>query len=196
MCHDPVTYVSRSLHIRVTIVTQTRDDRYTNEGRSLHRREKTTLERQVVRTIGTTVAPKRVLRSLGLPGNCAWCRTYAGCGSYGSSTELSCDLSRLSACVHGIRIDVIALIAVDIIEIAILPRTGIDVKPYMHRVALMNVHLLQTVSTEDTEKAGARILILGLNDKLLRLPRITRALRDSLFGGIFLNNHSFHFYSL
>ena len=90
----------------------------------------------------------------------------------------------------------IALITVDVIEIAVLPRTGINVKPKMYRIALVNIELLQSVCTEHTEEACTRILILRLDNKLLRLPCIACALGDALLCRIFLDDHSLYFYSL
>ena len=90
----------------------------------------------------------------------------------------------------------VALIAVDVIEIAVLPRTSIDIKPEMHGVTLVNIELLQSVGTEHTEDTCTRILILCLNDELLRLPSIARTLRNTLLSGIFLDNYSLYFYSL
>ncbi len=155
----------------------------------------TELEGQVV----GAVTAKRILSSRGLSSISVCSGSSACCGSRGShrsATELTRGLSGLSTRGHCVRIDVVALIAVDVIEIAVLPRMSIDIQPYVHRVALMDIHLLQTVSTENTEKTGAGILILCLNDKLLRLPGTARALRDTFLSGIFLDNHAFNFYSL
>lgn len=152
----------------------------------------TGLERQVV----GAVAAKRILSSRGL-SSISVCSGSGTCGgSHRSATELTRGLSGLSTRGHCVRINVVALIAVDVIEITVLPWTGVDVEPYVHRVALMDIHLLQAVGTENAEEAGARILILRLNDKLLRLPGIARALRDTFLSGIFLDNYSFNFYSL
>lgn len=155
----------------------------------------TELEGQVV----GAVAAKRILSSRGLRSISVCSGSGTCCGSSGShrsATELTRGLSGLSTRGYCVRIDVVALIAVDVIEITVLPWTGVDVEPYVHRVALMDIHLLQAVGTENTKEAGAGILILRLNDKLLRLPGIARALRDTFLSGIFLDNYSFNFYSL
>ena len=61
----------------------------------------------------------------------------------------------------------VALVAIDIVEIAVLPRTGVDVEPYVDGIALVNVELRNPVSAEYAEKASTWILVLGLYDKLL-----------------------------
>ena len=150
-----------------------------------------TLERQVVGAFATQWILRRSRLS---------CTTLTGLRTTSrrnrSATKLANWLCRSSTRVHGIGIDVVALIAVDIIEVLILPSMGIDIKPHMNSVALMNIELLQAVCTEDSELTSTRILILRLDDELLRLPRIACTLGDTLLSGIFLDNHSLYFYSL
>ncbi len=85
---------------------------------------------------------------------------------------------------------------VDVVEITVLPCAGIDVEIHVNGIALMQVELLDTIGAKDAEKTRTRILILGLNHKLLRLPGVVGALGNAFFGRILLNDYSFYFYSL
>ena len=86
--------------------------------------------------------------------------------------------------------------SIDIIEIAVLPWTCVNIQPHMHCITLMNIELLELVSAEDAEQASARILVFRLNHKFLRFPSVTSALRNALFSRVLLDNHPFYFYSL
>lgn len=84
----------------------------------------------------------------------------------------------------------------DIIEVAILPRASVDVQPYTHVITLMDIELLYLVSAKHPEETSAWILVFGLNDKLLRLPRVASTTGNALFGRVFLDDNPLYFYSL
>ena len=54
---------------------------------------------------------------------------------------------------------------------------GINIERYGNVFAHLNVELLDTILTEDTEQTFLRILAWNFDNIVLRHPRITRALR-------------------
>ena len=66
----------------------------------------------------------------------------------------------------------------------------------MHSIALMDIELLNFISTKYTEKACSWVLILRLYDVFLRLPCVTRPARYAFFGRVFFNYYSLYFYTL
>ena len=85
--------------------------------------------------------------------------------------DIRCRSSRIVG-TNGIGVDVIHAIGVDVIEVSVLPCTGIDVEPYVHCITFMDIELLYAVCTENTEQACSWVLIFGLNDEFLRFPRV------------------------
>ena len=88
------------------------------------------------------------------------------------------------------------LVAVDVVEISVLPRARIDIQPYVDGVALMDVELRDAVSAKDAEHAGTSLLVLGLDDKLLRLPSVAGCLGYALLSRVFLDDDTLNLYSL
>ena len=126
--------------------------------------------------------------------SCSACRTRCW-----SNRSLATQLTHRSC--HGstadsVRIYVINTESVDIVEIAVLPWTGIDIQPHVHSITLMNIELLELVSAEDAEQASARILVFRLNHKFLGFPSVTSALGYALFSRVLFDDHPFYIYSL
>ena len=72
---------------------------------------------------------------------------------------------------------------------------GVYVEGHCHNLALLYVELLQLLFSEDIETALPWILVIGLNDEVLRFPRIASTFGNSLLCRQNYNNLScnFHF---
>ena len=125
-------------------------------------REKCRLERQVVGTVAISGCGSGWERSL-----CA----------FGRGTERSTTGHGLRPCGTGLgscRIDVLYIPCTNVVEPAVIILMGVNVKRHRDFLATFDIELSQTVGAEYIEHHLARILLVGLNDKRLRLPLATR----------------------
>ena len=128
---------------------------------------------------------------------CRSCCTGRSCcrSNRSLTTQLTCGSSHCST-ANSVGIYMIDAESIDIIEIAVLPWTCVDIQPHVHCIALMYIELLELVSAEDAEQASARILVFRLNHKFLGFPSVTSALRNTLLSRVLFDDYPFYFYSL
>lgn len=152
-----------------------------------------TLERKVVGIVLRAAACQWVLCGLGRLSGLATCGRW-------SLSKRACCLRGLCTCADGVRVNVIYAEGPNVIKVTVAVASValpcVNVKPYMHGIALMEVKLLQTVSTEHRESTSPGVGVLGLNDEFLQLPGIVRTSRNTLTRGILFNDDSFYFNSL
>ena len=65
---------------------------------------------------------------------------------------------------------------------------GINIELYGNILSLLDIELFDTILTEKTEYAFARILSRNLNDIFLRHPGITRTIRHTTVCRKYCNN--------